>query len=271
MTALMQVTQRPPPKAFDHISYSAVSTFQTCPLRFFFRYILGLPVKTISSSLVFGSAMHQTLQFHFEQLLIGKPGPDVDRLLGVYQDYWASCEGQTISYGKNEDRDTLGRMADRLLRLFIQSDFAQPNGVILGVEEELRGQVIPGCPDLLARVDLIVDAGNELLVSDFKTARSSWSENKVDDVAPQLLLYSELVKPLADGRPIKLSFAVLTKTKSPVLTVHDVPLDPKQVDRTKRTVERIWQAIQGGHFYPNPSPLNCGSCSYREPCRRWAG
>ena len=35
---------------------------------------------------------------------------------------------------------------------------------------------------------------------------------KVEDVAPQLLLYSELVKPMADGRPIKLEFAVLTKT-----------------------------------------------------------
>lgn len=271
MIALKQAPSRPPPKAFDHISYSAVSTFQTCPLRFFFRYVLKLPVKTVASSLVFGSAMHQAVQFHYEQLLIGKPAPDIDCLLGVYQDYWDSCVGQSVLFGKGETRDTLGRMADRLLRIFIQSDFAKPNGVILGVEEELRGQIIPGCPDLLARVDLIVDAGKELVVSDFKTARCSWSDYKVDDVAPQLLLYSELVKPISDGRPIKLSFAVLTKTKLPVLTVHDVPLVPKQVDRTKRTVERIWQAIQAGHFYPNPSPINCGTCSYREPCRKWTG
>ena len=271
MPALKQAPSRPPPKTFDHISYSAVNTFQTCPLRFFFRYVLALPVKTIASSLVFGSAMHKALQFHFEQLLIGKPGPDIDTLLDVYQEYWVSCEGQNVLFGASENRDTLGRMADRLLRIFIQSEFARPNGVILGVEEELRGQIVPGCPDLLARVDLIVDAGEELVVSDFKTARCSWNDYKVDDLAPQLILYSELVKPIADGRPIKLSFAVLTKTKLPVLTVHDVPHDPQQVERTKRIVERIWQAIQTGHFYPVPSPLNCGSCSYREPCRRWAG
>jgi hypothetical protein len=120
-------------------------------------------------------------------------------------------------------------------------------------------------------VDLIVDAGDELLISDFKTARCAWNDFKVEDVAPQLLLYSELVRPIADGRPIKLSFAVLTKTKVPQFTVHDVPLDVQQVERTKRTVERIWEAIQSGHFYPVPSPLNCSSCSYREPCRRWAG
>jgi len=271
MTTLQMVPPRPQPKAFDHISYSAISTFQTCPLRFYFRYVLGLPVTTISSSLVFGSAMHQAVQFHFEQLLVGKPSPDLDTLLGVYQDYWEACDDQAVLFGAGEDRDGLGRMADRLLRTFQQSQFAQPKGTILGVEEELRGQVVPGCPDLLARVDLIVDAGPELLVSDFKTARCSWSDDKVDDIAPQLLLYSELVKPIADGRPVKLSFAVLTKTKLPVLTVHEVPLDHQQVERTKRTVQHIWQAIQSGNFYPNPSPLNCGSCSYREPCRRWAG
>jgi CRISPR/Cas system-associated exonuclease Cas4 (RecB family) len=271
MLALKQAPSRPPPKVFDHISYSAVSTFQTCPLRFFFRYILKLPVKTIASSLVFGSAMHKAVQFHYEQLLVGNRGPDIDTLLGVYQDYWQSCVGQKVLFGKSETADTLGRMADRLLRIFIQSDLAHPKGVIVGVEEELRGQIIPGCPDLLARVDLIVDAGNELTVSDFKTARCSWNDYKVEDLAPQLLLYSELVKPIADGRPIKLSFAVMTKTKTPVFTVHDVPVTVRQLNRTKRTVERVWQAIQSGHFYPNPSPMNCGSCSYREPCRRWTG
>jgi putative RecB family exonuclease len=240
-------------------------------LRFYFRYVLGLPVATISSSLVFGSAMHQAIQFHYEQLMIGKPGPEAETLLGIYQDYWDLSAKQTIQFSRGEDRDTLRKMAERLLRMFVQSDFAHPKGVILGIEEQLRGPLIPNCPDLLARVDLIVDEGSALHVSDFKTARCSWSDYKVDDAAPQLLLYSELVKPIADGRPIKLSFTVLTKTKVPSLTVHDVPHDPKEVDRTKRTVERIWKAIQSGHFYPVPSAMNCSSCSYREPCRRWAG
>lgn len=261
------MTQTPP----RHLSYSAISTFQACPLRFYFRYVLGLPVTTISSSLVFGSAMHAAVQHHFEQLLMGSSGPDLDTLLDVYQDYWETCNEPSVLFGRGEDRDALGRLADRLLRAFVHSNFSRPKGVILGVEEELRGEIVPGCPEFLARVDLIVDAGDELIVSDFKTARSFWSDAKVDDVAPQLILYSELVKSIADGRPIKVSFAVLTKTKVPVLTVHDVPLDDLQVDRTKRTVERIWRAIEGGHFYPNPSPINCSSCPFRGPCRDWTG
>ena len=93
--------------------------------------------------------------------------------------------------------------------------------------------------------------------------------DKVEEAAPQLLLYSELARTLADDKPMRLSFAVLTKTQSPVLSVHDVPVDPQQIERTKRIVERVWHAIEAGYFYPAPSPLQCPTCPYREPCRAW--
>ena len=60
-------------------------------------------------------------------------------------------------------------------------------------------------------------------------------------------------------------------TKLPVLTVHDVALDDREVERTKRIVERVWNAIQSEHYYPNPSPMNCGSCPFSGPCRAWNG
>src|SRR5262249_7940595 len=147
---------------FDHLSYSAIRLFQSCPLRFFFRYVLGLPEPTIAASLVLGSALHRAAQYHFEQLLAGKPSPDLDTLLAVFQERWHTYESEPIQYGKGESRDTFGRLADRMLRAFQRSDFAKPKGEILGIEEELRVPIIPGCPDLVARLDLLIDAGDEL-------------------------------------------------------------------------------------------------------------
>ena len=72
-------------EAFDHLSFSAISLFQSCPLRFFFHYILGLPEETISASLVLGASLHQAVQYHFEQLLAGQPPADLDTLLAVFQ------------------------------------------------------------------------------------------------------------------------------------------------------------------------------------------
>ena len=66
-------------------------------------------------------------------------------------------------------------------------------------------------------------------------------------------------------------FAVLAKGKMPRLGLHPVVATPAEVERTKRVVEKVWRAISAGHFYPNPSPFQCSSCTYRQPCRKWAG
>jgi hypothetical protein len=40
------------------------------------------------------------------------------------------------------------------------------------VEESLRGAVIPGLPDMLCKVDLIVETQDALAIRDWKTSRS---------------------------------------------------------------------------------------------------
>ena len=105
--------------------------------------------------------------------------------------------------------------------------------------------------------------------SDWKTARSRWSQEQAEDAAEQLILYSELAKDFAPGKPVKLEFVILTKAKEPVVDRHLMPVDPAQVARTKRVVENVWRAIEAGYFYPAPSAMSCPSCPYREQCRAW--
>jgi putative RecB family exonuclease len=85
------------------------------------------------------------------------------------------------------------------------------------------------------------------------------------------LLYHELAKPIADGRPIRLEFVVITKTKTPEVCRHEVQADPQQIDRVKRIVERVWEAIESRIFYPSPSAMQCPGCPFREACRVWTG
>lgn len=261
---------RSPPQ-LSHISHSSISTFQACPLRWYFRYVLQLPEESISSSLAVGRALHSGLEFHFSQLLAGNSPPDLDGLLSTFWDSWREHEEeQTVTFGAGEDLSSVASLADRMFRSFMASDFARPQGTIIGVEEEVRAEVIPGIPEVLARIDLLIQTDEELIVTDFKTSRSSWSQDQVQSSAGQLLLYHEAVQPLADGRPVGLQFAVLTKTKVPSLVLHEVPADAQKIDRAKGVVQRVWNAIQAGHFYPNPSILNCSTCPYRKPCEQWS-
>jgi putative RecB family exonuclease len=253
----------------DYISYSAASTYQQCPLRYYFKYVAGLPETTVSSSLVFGGAIHKAIEFHFNSIMAGEPPPDLDALLAEYQGAWHGREGIEVTFSKDETRDTLGRLADRMLRAFQASSMSHPEGTIIGVEEEFRGALVAGCPDLLARVDLLIDTPTERVVTDLKTSRSRWSKDQAEGSVGQLLLYSELVGRLMPKKLVRLEFAVITKAKAPTVDLLRVAGQKGQIERTKVVVERVWRAIVGGHFYPSPSPINCGNCPYRAPCRMW--
>jgi CRISPR/Cas system-associated exonuclease Cas4 (RecB family) len=256
----------------DYISYSAISTYQQCPLKYFFKYIEGLPEETVSSSLVLGGAIHSAVEHHFNELMVGNPAPDQDTLLSAFWESWGDRgEEAAIQFGRGEDVNTVAKMADRILRQFRKSDLVEPRGRIIGVEETLRGELISGVPDLLARIDLIVESDDALTITDLKTSRSRWNASKADDSGEQLLLYSELVQQLVPGKAVRLEFAVITKAATPVAERFSVTYDPKRIARTKKVVERVWQSIQSGNFFPAPSPIACGGCPFHEPCRGWRG
>ncbi|MBA4020716.1 MAG: hypothetical protein C0483_26460 [Pirellula sp.] len=260
---------RPAKPPRNYLSYSSITTYQGCPLRYYFRYVAGLPEKTVSSSLVFGSAVHRAVEHHFNELMAGNEPPTLDALVGEYDRHWQEADPQAVQFGKGDDIESLSQLASKMFGAFQTSPLAMPAGRIIGVEEELRGNVVAGCPDLLGRIDLIIETADELVVTDLKTSRSRWSREQADDSAGQLLLYHELVRSFVPRKRVRLQFAVLTKTKEPAVDLHEVPADRRAVDRTKRIVEKVWKAIDNQVFYPSPSPMQCPGCSFRKQCRAW--
>lgn len=83
------------------------------------------------------------------------------------------------------------------------------------------------------------------------------------------MLDADLARDLAPGKPLRIEFAVLTKTKDVAIETHALPLEAGRLDRTKRIVERVWRAIEAEHFYTAPMLTNCPACPFREACRRW--
>lgn len=262
----------PVPKVRDYLSYSAMNLYRSCPLRYKFRYRDGLPEDAVSASLVFGSAVHRAAELHFNRLLAGEPLPSLEELLGAYHDVWRDqLETAEVQFNKNDDVASLAKLAEPMLEAFRCSPVAQPVGHVIGVEEELRGAIIPGVPDLLGRIDLLIETEDACVITDFKTSRNRWSRDQAEDSAEQLLLYSELVKHWVPGKRVVLRFVVLPKTKQPVVDVYDLPVERRRVERIKSIVASVWRSIEAGLFYPTPSPLNCHSCPFRRPCRDWMG
>ena len=190
------------PVVRDYLSYSAVRTFQSCPLKYRFRYIDGLEEDRVAASLVFGSAIHAAVEFYFTEQLSGATQPELDTLLEVYQASWNERADGTLEYGASETSDSLHELADRMLRTFLNSELAHPEGAIIGIEEEFRGELIPGLPNLLGYIDLLLETDDAIVIRDFKTSRSLWNPAQADEQADQLLLYADLVRQVIPDKPV---------------------------------------------------------------------
>ena len=255
----------------DYLSWSALSTFRTCPLKYRFRYVDGLPEESVSSALVFGTGIHSAVEQHFQAILSGDPKPDLDALMFAYRSAWLPHDPDAIQFGSSETRASLDALAARMLTAFLSSPAASVQGRVLGVEEEIRGMLVEGVPDLYGRVDLLTEDSDSLVITDIKTSRGKWSQEQVEDSGEQLLLYSHLASEISPGKKIATRFLVLTKTKEPVIEEHVREVEPGNVKRTLAGVERVWRAIESGVFYPAPSTVGCAGCGYRTACRAWAG
>lgn len=101
---------------------------------------------------------------------------------------------------------------------------------------------IPGLPDLLGYVDLLLETDNAVIVRDFKTSRSAWDEQQAVDQSEQLLLYADLVRKVMPGKQLRLQFAVMTKARDPKVQLLETNFDERKLNRTKRIFETVWSA-----------------------------
>jgi putative RecB family exonuclease len=255
----------------DYLSWSAISTFRTCPLKYWFRYVAGMLEEFVSSALVFGTGIHAAIESFYRAELAGEAKPDVDQLMFAYRSAWLPHDPEAIQFGSSETRASLDALAAKMLTAFLASPAASIQGRVLGVEEEIRGMLVEGVPDLYGRIDLVTEDEDRLVLTDFKTSRAKWSSEQAEDASEQLLLYSKLAGELSPGKRLVTRFLVLTKTKEPVIEEHLGEVIPDRMARTMASVERVWRAITSGNFYPAPSVVGCAACGYRKACEEWKG
>ena len=81
-----------PPKPV-YMSYSRMSTYEDCPLRYKFSYEMKIPGKP-KPYFAFGNTVHLSLNKFFEDVKAGKE-PSLDDLINTYHANWLS-EGYAI-------------------------------------------------------------------------------------------------------------------------------------------------------------------------------
>ena len=257
----------------DFVSWSQLSTFRQCQLRYKFRYLDKVEPEFVASSLLLGSSIHGAIEFHHRKLLEFDQPATPDEMLGAFWEEWKarSDSSPKVRFGSKEDVNTVGRLAESMLTTFLADECSVSNGSVVCIEESLSGKLIAERPNFLGIVDLAYLADDRLVVRDYKTSRSRWNQAMAVGSSGQLGLYCELAKALAPECRIEAEFVVITKTKSPTIETFAASVNQSQLDRTLLVAERTMDAIDAGNFYPHRSQMNCHSCPYRSACAAWDG
>lgn len=264
----MAMTGRP------HQSYSETRTYLSCKLKWYYTYCEHAKPERISAALLLGIGVHASIELHYQRLMATEPAPDTDEMLRVFDAAWAEqAKDIPVVYSRGQDHTSVREQAASMLAVFQASEYAQPSGHVIGLEESFKTKLHPDLPDLAGRVDMITydETSNELLITDFKTSRSVWGRGQAHDQATQLMLYAEGCGEIARdlGATLALQFIVLTKTKKPKIEAIRVEFDPAKVERSRQALLGVFQAMQTGIVYPAPDPMSCATCGYRDRCKNW--
>ncbi len=238
-----------------------------CPRAFAFKYVERAAPAFVPSSLVFGSAMHNAFATVHEAQLEGAPIPTAEVLTQGVQELF-SAERLPLRYGKTETPATLAELSQRMVESFLASPHSTPAGAAVLIEDRISGLIDPGIPPIEGKVDHVrIGADGGLILRDYKTTRSKFSESKVEEAAPQLRLYATLLNKELDGWQSvnQLEFVTVTKAKAPVVQLHEVRIRPESVDACINQIGEIWHGIQQSVFPARPGWI-CKSCPYQSIC-----
>lgn len=253
-----------------HWSYSAISQYLACPLRFYFQRIQRIPQTSVSSSLVLGSSVHSALAEYHRTVQEDEP-TDIPKLHRIIAEAWSKREKETrITFRDGESQSDLKDQAIALVELYLKEP--PPEGIV-AIEREImaplhnsQGEYLE--TPLLAVADLITEGNEELAVREFKTSSRAYSEMEAE-TSLQPTCYVNAVQEIY-GHPATVEYTVLVKTKTPKVQRLTTVRTDEDLSRLGDIVETIERAIQANAFYPVETPLNCSTCPFRQPCREWS-
>ena len=240
----------------QHLSYSRLSRFETCPLSYRLHYIEkkqaepGLPLR-------FGKTIHAVLERLIKEVVDDeRTGPlSEERALELYREAW----GAEQLTGMDVFAEGLA-----IIRRFIAEQGVVDHRDVLAIEKEFRLPVGPfEVLGFIDRVDWIDDETVEVI--DYKTNHQIFSRDEVD-TSLQMSLYEVAVRRLWPwAKKVKLTFWMLRHGVRQETTRTE-----EQLADALAYVETLGRQTETATEYPARLNTNCSYCDHRKQCPAYA-
>ncbi len=240
----------------QHLSYSRLSRFETCPLSYRLHYIEkqqaepGLPLR-------FGKTIHAVLERLIKEAVDDERvgALSEERAIELYREAW----GAEQLTGMQVFAEGLA-----ILRRFIADQGVVDHRDVLAIEKEFRLPVGPfEVLGFIDRVDWIDDETVEVI--DYKTNHQLFTRDEVD-TSLQMSLYHVAAQRLWPwAKKVKLTFWMLRHGVRQETTRTE-----EQLADALAYVETLGRQTETATEYPARLNTNCSYCDHRKQCPAYA-
>lgn len=233
-----------------YVSYSQLETFETCPLKYYYRYILGL-TGTPSHALTFGQTIHRTLRDFHQAEMFGKEY-SLDNLLKIYQDHWIGEGYEDIEHRKlrfKEGLEILKQYYERYKNLLNKPVFLEKKFTVKTGNLFLTGSI--------DRIDQNEMGEYELI--DYKTGEGKRKKQEIDK-DEQLTIYALAAKEVLKINPKSLSLYFIEQNEKVTTERSD-----EDLEKIKQKMIEVFSQI-GQSTFPAKVGLWCNFCEFNRIC-----
>jgi hypothetical protein len=290
------------------LSPSALNTYLSCRLRFYFKYILNLeeeiePVEEIDPR-IFGNVLHNTLERMYLQLMNEKgsdqiEAADFERLAETSKDVLLACFCEEMKLNPNSISG-VNLIAYKAMEAYLEAFLKVDKGLtpfrILGLEENGGGVAPIQIPitenasiqaRITGKIDRIDEIDSTIRVIDYKTGKAdnaikgglgsltNRSEKNRNPYGFQIFLYALMVSQKREWVEGKLITGGIIGMRS--MTDQKLKLDGKEIldmnlhlEAFKSQLTEVVQEIFDASvpWDQVDDPKTCSSCPYDVICRR---
>ncbi len=239
-----------PPHSLHQMSYSKIDTFETCPLKYKFRYVFGLATPS-SHQASFGSSLHNTLNLFHQHLKKGGTA-SLDVLRDIFEKSWIMSGYESRAHEQKRKKQGWETME----RFFLNEEkkgFSVPAFLEKAFRLKIGDFIVNGRID---RIDKLDDGTYEVI--DYKTGTYKKGENLEKDL--QLSLYALACQEVFHLKVSKLSLFFLEDAMKTSTT-----RSFEKLQSTKQEFLDLAGKIKHSDFQPTPG-FWCGFCDFRLLC-----
>jgi putative RecB family exonuclease len=245
-------------------SHSRIDTFETCPKKYEFAYVLKAPKGPDGIEAFMGSRVHEALEWLYEQVKICRL-PDEEDTVAVFVSAWDAAWSDDVRITRaGRTADDYRAIGEEAVRKYFRRYHPFDQGVTVGLEMKIELD-LDGEHRIIGYVDRVVKVADGVWeIHDYKSGASLMTQDKAD-ADRQLALYDLAVREMyPDAREVSLVWHF-------VAFDHEVRScrSPEQLADLRAQVLEAVLHIEAQTDYPTKTGSLCNWCDFKVICPAW--